>query len=426
VRASSPAISPRFLGYFICSLASLFYVYDFIIRIIPGTIADTLMVHYQIGAAGLGLLSSFFFLGYMLMQVPCGLLYDRFGPRRLLSCTTFIAAVATYFFIATPYFWLASVARLGMGLGSAFAYIGALVLASRWLPARHYALVAGLIQLLGSLGAIMGEEPLARLTAYFGAYAVIKIVAIVGIVLALIFWLLIQDYPPGTAAQWQQPSGESHEWRRLQHVLANKQNWAVAFYGFTIWAPIAIFASLWAVPFLTTLYNISTVEAAGLASFLWLGVGLGGPILGWYSNHIGLRRLPLLIAAGIGLISSLCILYLPQIPISFMALLLFFYGTASSAQAVTFGLVQDNNVAQHTGTASGFNNMAIVLGGVLFQPLVGLFLKWHWQGKIIDATHVYTITDFRFALLVIPICFILSLLVANLFINETYCQPMRA
>ena len=117
--------SVKWVPYIICSLASLFYAYDFVIRVLPGTIVNDLMSQYSLSAAGLGLLSAFFYMGYMLMQIPCGLFYDRFGPRLLLTLTCFIASVATYFFIATHFFAVAAIARLLMGVGSAFAYIGA-------------------------------------------------------------------------------------------------------------------------------------------------------------------------------------------------------------------------------------------------------------------------------------------------------------
>lgn len=125
------------IGLFICALASLFYVYDFILRIIPGTIFTFLTKYYNLDSASLGFLSSAFFLGYILMQLPCGLLYDRFGPRKVLSVAALVASVATYFFLATPYFSVATIARFFMGIGSACAYIGALVLVSRWLPSRR-------------------------------------------------------------------------------------------------------------------------------------------------------------------------------------------------------------------------------------------------------------------------------------------------
>lgn len=413
------------LPYFICSLASLFYVYDFIIRIIPGTIANELMVQYQIGAAGLGLLSSFFFLGYTLMQIPCGLLFDRFGPRLLLTITTAIAATSTFLFIATTSFAVASYARFFMGVGSAFAYIGALVLASRWLPKRYYAFIAGLIQLMGSIGAIIGEAPLAHLVDRFGAYSVITTLAIIGLLLALAFWFFVIDQPPNMTKDFKVK--RINMWQALKSVTQNLQNWAAALYGFAIWAPMSVFASLWAVPFLSTLYNISTPHAASLASFLWVGIGLGGPIFGWLSNFIESRRIPLFIASIVGIVSSLIIIYVPNISQAVMIILLFLYGVAGSAQAVTFGVIQDNNSPHTVGTAAGFNNMAIVMGGIFLQPVVGLLLKYHHHEyeDVMKGIQTYVIADFRFALIVLPLCFVLSLLAVFL-IRETHCENVTS
>lgn len=412
------------LPYFICTLASLFYVYDFVIQILPGTIFHDLMKQYNIGAAGLGLLSSFFFQGYMLMQIPCGLLYDRYGPHRLLTLMCFIASAATFLFLATPYFSVAAGSRFFMGVGSAFAYIGALVLALRWLPPKYYALTAGLVQLMGSIGAMMGEAPVAHFAEKHGPFFVTMSISFVGFILTILLFLFIRDYPPGSHDRFKQDDTAS-VLSYLKCVIKIPQNWAAALCGFSIWAPISVFAGLWAIPFLKDLYHISNTSAAGLASFLWLGVGLGGPVFGWLSSHLRSRRIPLIIGTASGVAVSLVILYVPNISIDFIPILLFIFGAAGSAQAVTFGVVQDNNLPHYSGTAAGFNNMAIVTGGVLLQPIVGILLRWKLEGEMSSQIYNYSLTDYRFALAVLPICFLISFLTALFLIRETHCQPQK-
>lgn len=405
----------------ICSLASLFYLYDFVLRVIPSVMSAELMAQYDVTAFGFGFLSSFFFWGYTLMQVPCGLLYDRYGPRRLLTITTLIAAISAFLFVATNSFAIASLARFFMGIGSAFAYIGALVLAMRWLSQKYYAMTAGIIQLMGAVGAIIGQAPLAYWLAHATAFSVMAYISLVGVVLAILFWVFIRDYPPGKKAAIKKHL-QVKVMVRLLKVVQKPQNWATALYGFAIWAPVSVFAALWDVPFLQVQEHLSATSAAKIASGIWIGIAVGGPLLGWVSAHLHSRRLPLLFSSLLGVIVSCLILYQPDLPRYMIEILLVLFGIAASSQAVTFGIVQDNNKPKHGGTAAGFNNMAIVLGGALFQPLVGLLLHWHMSAGVQHMPPVYTAGDYQFALTVLPICYALAFFSALFLIKETHCK----
>lgn len=406
---------------FICSLASMFYLYDFVLRVIPSIMARDLMAQYHVDAVGYGVLSSYFFIGYMLMQVPCGLLYDRYGPRLLLTVNCLLAATAALLFISTKSFLIASIARLFMGVGSAFAYIGALMLVMRWLPLRFYAMTVGVIQLMGSIGAIIGQAALAFWISRSTPVHVMSYVSIFGFILAALFWMFIRDYPEDMKHKLTRHF-KAKVFRRLMRVLRQRQNWYTALYGFAIWAPISIFAALWDVPFLQEVDHISATSAATLASGIWIGVGLGGPFFGWLSEHLSSRRIPLMIGALLGVVVSSMIIFTPQQPYYIEALLLFLFGVAGSAQAVTFGLVSDNNAPRRGGTAAGFNNMAIVLGGSVLQPLVGLMLRWHMTG-VEHTPPYYSPQDYQFALSLLPVCYAIAFLAVFFLIRETKCKP---
>lgn len=409
---------------FICFLGSLFYLYDFVLRVFPSVLSHELMSRYHITAAGYGLLSAFFFVGYMLMQVPCGLLFDRYGPRRILTINCLIAGIATFLFMATSSFIVASIARLLMGIGSAFAYIGALVLAMRWLPKKYYAMTAGIIQLMGSVGAIVGQTLLAYLFYHFSTDYVVGYLASFGLILAVLFWFFISDYRKGIKNASSKRLKTKFHLRTLR-VVRNKQNLCTALYAFAIWAPISIFAVLWDVPFLQAQNGFNQTTAATLAAGVWIGIACGGPLFGWVSEYIHLRRLPLLLSSFIGLIVSIMIIYQSGNNKLVIEILLLLFGFAGSSMVITFGLVQDNNPPYRGATAAGFNNMAIVVGGALLQPLVGFLLHWHTRmPETMPPTYLYA--DYQFALIVLPICYIIAFLTALFLIQETHCKPQFA
>lgn len=415
----------RFLPFIICGLASFFYVYEFFLRVMPSAMTTSLMQDFGIGADGLGLMASLFYFGYTPMQVPAGLMFDVFGPRILLTFAVLVCAISTLLFGLTDNFFLASMARLLMGFASSFAFIGSLVLAARWFPAKYFALIAGLVQLMGCYGAIVGERPVADLVATIGWRPTLYWSAVVGFLLAILFWLFIHDKPGDQAVVKPHDKKKGrlgrNELGRLRQVCSKSQTWWIALYAFSSWAPVTIFAALWGVPFLMTLYHEPAATAAIGVSIVWVSIGFSSPLIGWWSNHIASRRIPMLICSVIALISSCLMLYLPGAPWPLMFVLLLLFGIGPAGQVVSFGAVQDNHPPEVAGTAVGFNNMAVVMGGVVLQPLVGVFLRNAWNGMMHNGVPVYSINDYRLALVTIPIVSLIGIVVSIFFIKETHC-----
>ena len=120
------------------------------------------------------------------------------------------------------------------------------------------------------------------------------------------------------------------------------------------------------------------------------------------------------------------IIYIPSLPQPLLVICLFLFGTASSSQAIAFGLVIDNNRKAAVGTASGLTNMGIIFAGVVLQPIVGHLLDKFWDGTIVDGVPVYSVHAYQIALAMIPLCFVLALVIGGVLINETYCKKRFA
>jgi len=401
-------------------LAASFYLYEFMLQIAPGVMTHELMRDFNIQAAGLGVISAFFYYAYTPMQLPAGLFYDRYGPRALITVATLICASGALLFALTKITYVAAMGRFLMGIGSAFAFIGILIIVANWFPPRYFALFAGLTQLMGSIGAIVGETPLALAVAKFGWQTTLLIVAGIGFGLALCIWLIVRDSPSQVPAL--HTDANISILNSLKQLLFKPQTWVIAVYSFTIWAPITVFAALWGVPYLMARFNSSAAMAASAITMIWVGIGIGSPFAGWFSDKIGRRNLPLAICALLGVIASLAILFLPQLSLGIIYLLLFLFGFAAGGQALIFAVVKDINPPGIVGTAIGFNNMCVVAGGALFQPLVGYVLHQAWSGKLNQGIPVYLAQDYQRALLLIPLCFIVAWLVSGLCLKETHCR----
>ncbi len=407
----------------IVGLASLFYVYEFYLRVMPGAITDELMRSFNTDAGGLGLIGSLFFFGYTPMQIPAGLLYDRFGPRVLLTTSVFFCGASALVFGLTDNFYIACAARWVIGFTSAFSFIGALLLASRWYPAKYYAMIAGLVQFMGSMGAIAGETPIALLAEKFGWRPTAVWSALGGLILALLLGLLIRDAPEtpiNVAKHSLNIKRYDNEGQRLRRVLGSKQTWAVAVYAFSTWTPISILPGLWGVPFIMKLYGTTSTVASQAMIAAWLGTAIGSPLAGWFSNRINSRNSPLRWLAALNLVTSIAVIYAP-LSWPLMIITLFLFGCAAGAQTVTFGVIQDIHPPAVAGTAVGFNNMAVIAGGMILMPFVGYILDFCWDGGIINGIRQYSLDNYRMALLMVPVCGIMGLVSSFFMIKETHC-----
>lgn len=413
------SVTNKLRPFIIIFLGTLFYVYGFTLRIMPSAMTHELMQSFNMQAQTLGVMVGLMYWGYTLMQIPCGLLYDRFSVRIILTITIFICSFGTFLMGATNIVTISCIGSFVMGLGEAFGFVGVLVLASRWFAPKYFALITGLAQMMGSVGAILGEGPIALMVTRYGWRSTVLSLACFGVALGILFWFVIRDNPKASA---QKHMASGSELSRLLTVTKSSQNWLVALYAFCIWAPVLITAGLWLVPFLMELYQVSNIVAASAVSWVWIGIGLGSPFFGWWSDRIGRRCMPLTVSALFSLVPAFFIIY-GTLSWPMMNIMLFLFGIGASGQALSFGLVQDNNPPHVAGTAVGFNNMAVVFGGVLLQPLVGFILHSQWSGTFAHGSPLYTVSDYRHALITAPGCALIALVVSAFFLKETRCIP---
>ena len=116
--------------------ASAFFI-EYFVRVAPGVMVDSLMHDFKVQALALGSLSAFFYYTYVGMQIPVGILVDRFSLRWLLTSMIFLCGLSSLIFAMTTHLEIAAFARLMMGFGAAFAFVSALKVAAVWFPAPH-------------------------------------------------------------------------------------------------------------------------------------------------------------------------------------------------------------------------------------------------------------------------------------------------
>lgn len=417
---------PSLFPWLICGLGALFYCYEYFLRIGPSVMANDLRLVFQLDAASFGNLAAFYYYAYTPMQLPVGVMMDHYGPRRLLIFACLVCAFGTYLFAQHQSLLIAQLGRFFVGFGSAFAFVGVLKLATIWLPPHRFAMISGMSTSLGMLGAMGGDIALAALIRLQGWHNTLVYSAVSGIILALIIAFVM---PSATDKLGQSSESTASDLKKLFKdltvLLRNPYIWLNGLIGCLLYLSLSAFAELWGPSYLEAVYHYSSEDAAQAVSLIFFGWAFGGPFSGWISDKLRRRCLPLSISSILTAIIISIILYLPSIPKPILYGLMFLFGLFSSAQVIVFAIGRELSPARLAGTAIAFTNMLVMIGGAVFQPIIGLVLEKLWNGHATHGVHTYNVSEYQIAMTLIPLGAIISLFIL-FFMKETAARPIES
>lgn len=403
------------------ALGTLFFGYAFIQRVSPSVMTAELMREFSVGATALGSLSAFYFYTYASIQLPVGMLTDRFGPRKLMSAAAGLCAFASIGFALSDSIVTASIGRALIGGTVAFAFVGTLSIAGYWFKSSRYTLLAGLLQSVGMCGAIFGQAPLRHLVESLGWRGTMTVLAGVAVLLSILLFVMVprRSADQLTANSNQNESGQAKLLDGLKLVSSNVQTWICAIIGFGLAATMLGFGALWSVPWLTTVHGYSTVQAGGIASMIFVGWAIFSPFVGWLSDKVGRRNPVMMLGALLCLVSFATLIYYTPDSTGMMMCLIFMTGAGGCTMTAGFSSVRELNRPDFSSTALGLMNMFIVGAGAVVQPLIGWLLDENWDGSLVDGARVYSEEAFTAAftslLVVTSLAFI-----GTFFLQETY------
>lgn len=403
-------------AWVIIGIASVFYSYEVLLRVAPSVMKYDLMLHYGISSAKLSAITSTYYLIYAPMQLPVGMMMDRYGPRFLLTISGVICAIGIGILPLTNMVSVAILSRLLVGFGSSFAFVGVLKLGSVMLPSNRFALMSGLTLSLGMLGGVLGDLVISRLLMIETWHIVCMQAALLG---GLVTVLMLVYIPSDIHHNDSQEEVDFYQ--ILEGKLAlikNPQIWIVALIACFLYTPMTLFSEHFGIEFLQLKYRIEHVDASVLNSYIFLGWMLGGPLVCSLSDYCKSRKLII----GLGLLGSLvfcsAMLYAP-IPLYWMPLLMTAFGIMNSVQILTFPIAKEIADQPYTATAVALVNMASMLSGVM-QGMIG-FLHDYTRFVLIKTNQLdcLDLISYRVAYITLPL-FLLCAIILMVWMKETY------
>lgn len=416
------------LAWIIFWLATLGFTYAFWHRVAPSVMVDGLMAEFNVGGGVLGNLSAMYLYIYVALQLPVGLLVERFGPRILFALSITACAGGTLIFAWADSITGAYIGRFMVGAGSAFAFVSTLSLAADWFPSRRQALLGGCLMMMGMGGGIAGQWIMPHMVEAIGWRETMVWTAGAGFVLAGLMWLVIRKRRaarPGHLGRLDEPHTLREVFSGLAQVARKAQSWYAGAYAFAMSGGLLGFGALWGIPFLMQTRDFSRVDAGATVSFLLFGWALGAPLWGWVSDYIGRRRMPMLVAPVFALATFLPVMLIGDLPVWAICALLFVNGASGGAMVISFATGREHNAGQANGTVYGLINMLGVGGGAVLQPAMGLLLDFKWTGTLVEGARVYDLDAYILAFAIVPTLYVFGFIVAFA-TRETWCAPVES
>lgn len=410
------------VGLFIWGLAALFFLYEFFLRTFVGSVAHQVIPDLQLTAESFAIIGSAYYVAYAVMQIPVGILADKFGVKKIMVFAILVCVSATYAFAHSVGFWMAFISRFLMGFGSSFAFICLLIIAVTWFPRKYFGFFSGASQFIGTMGPLLSGGPLiAMMVRLHETWRVaLTNIAAVGLVLALLVFLFVKTKPRGADQVMVFLQRDIPLKLRLQKLLRNKQAWAVALYSAMVYASIALLGAIWGTQYFQA-KGYSQAVAASMVSLAWLGYAICCPLIGALSDIAKRRKPALLFCAVVGLVVTALIVYAPIHQAWIYSLLMFSLGMAAAGQNVGFAAIAEHVDLDTRATALGLNNGAMTLFAAILPPAVSYFIDKAASGHIQNLQA----SDFSWAFIIMPLAYLCAILIASFFIKETFAKPQK-
>ena len=329
------------------------------------------------------------------MQIPVGLLVDRFGSRSVMLAGTLLLTGAQALFAIAESYPLALLARTFVGIGDALTFICVLRLVSRWFPARRVGFFTQITGTLGQVGAIGAAIPMTYALGRFGWTTAYLATSVLGAVLAVAILVAVHDSPDGRHLRGPRMSASA-----VRQSLA--ASWAhpgtrLGFWmHFTTQFSATALSLLWGFPFLVRGEGLSSHQAGVLLSLMILAVMVAGPVLGvligrhpWHRSTIVLTIVWSILA-----VWTVVLLWPGPAPLPLLVVLVLVAGIGGPASMIGFDLGRTSNPVERLASASGIINQAGFTASLVLVVAIGVILDWRTPG---DST-AYTPEAFRWAM----------------------------
>ncbi len=351
----------RVVVWSVWAIASVFYAYQYLLRVMPNIMLNDIMDRFNINAAAFGQFSGVYYIGYSLMHLPLGIMLDRFGPKRVMSVSISMTVLGLMPLIFADYWVYPILGRLLIGIGSSCAILGIFKIVRMMFNEGSFSRMLSFSVMIGLVGAIYGGGPVSYMREVIGYERVVELFALLGIVLAFVtYWIIPHETAPSQGTVFSD----------VKEVLRNPKVLWICFSAGLMVGPLEGFADVWGTVFLKHVFGFEGVVAASLPSMIFMGMCFGAPLLSMIADKCK-SYLAVIIGCALAmfLIFGSFLLFIFSSMMTTIGFVLI--GVASGYQILAIYKASTYVRSQVAGLTTALANMIIMIFGYMFHSVIG-------------------------------------------------------
>ncbi len=360
----------------VLAVFSLGFLVSYVFRGVNLGFAPHLTRELGLNAGDLGLLTSFYFLGFACAQLPAGILLDRFGPRRTEATMLLVAVAGSLVFALAPGMAGLATGRLLIGVGVSVCLGAAIQALSMWFPLSRMPLLNGVVMAIGGFGAVLVGTPLSWLLSLTDWRMVSAGLAVVSLAMAALLWFGVPDKPRAGKESLRE------QLRGTRQILGSERFWRVVPLTLLNQGVFLAVQTLWVGAFLRDVPGFDPGTSARLVSVIGFAMMAGCVGSGWAARHLERIGVSLYAFAGIGMTGFIVVqaLLMAQVPLP-PVLLWAAYGVFGSSGILTYAVLARSFPDALIGRATTALTLTVFLSTFACQVGVGFVLDlWPSSG----------------------------------------------
>ena len=383
---------------------SLVYAYQVIERIIPNVIMQDIMDKYHVGADEIGYFAGIYYIGYVAMHIPMGIIMEQFNVKKVMPIFVFLTVLGFVPLVYSDNFMLTTYGRLLIGLFSAGTTVGAFKMLRLTFSEEKFPRMLGWMVTIGFVGAVFGSGPLTALVDYLGLVNALNYILGLGLILTVLSYFALPNTKPAQSFSFTAIKDD------FKYLVSNKTVLFVSSLGGLMIGPMEGFADAWSSPYLRTVYQLTNQEAGDVTLYAYIGMAMGLMIMGYIfektKSYYGL-----IIVSAISMLGCFTVMLMGVVEnIYILKTTFLIMGFFCSYQILIVSKSIALSIAKYATFIAAAANMIMMGFGYFFHVGIGKILHNSWDGVLINdmGSPIYSAESFSRAFVALPV----SLMVA--------------
>lgn len=344
-------------------IASIFYAYQYVLRVMPNIMLNDIMQQFNIDAVVFGQFSGSYYIGYSLLHIPMGLMLDRYGPKKIMSISILLIVAGLLPLLFLENYIYSIIGRFLTGVGSSAAILGTFKIIRLTFPEKYFTRMLSLSVTIGLIGAIYGGGPVSYLSKVYGYKSVISMMAIIGVIFSIITYICV----PETSSK-----SEASVFSTFKAVFSNAKVLITCFLAGLMVGPLEGFADAWGSEFLKQVYNFDAIAANYTTSIIYTGMFFA-PVLSYIGEKTG-RYMETIAGAGFIMLIFFTLLVMNLLNYNSIMIGFFIVGICCAYQILAIYKASTYVNENAAGLTTAVANMIIMSFGYVFHSVIGVIV----------------------------------------------------